>query len=84
MADIIEPLVRLREIVLGHNDGAKEIAWRIPVPYSTLLREINPNDGGAKVGVDRFYHIMRATNDYSPLESLANMCGFALIPKDKA
>ena len=83
MADIIEPLLRLKETLLHHPDGAKEIARSIHVPYSTLLRELNPNDGGAKVGVDRFYYCMKATGDFSPLESLANMCGFTLTLKDK-
>lgn len=76
-----EPLTLIHESVLRQFGGGKPVAKLIHAPYSTLMRELNPNDGGAKLGVDRFYHIMRATNDYGPLASLAGLCGFALTPK---
>lgn len=76
-----EPLALIQGSVLRQSGGGRSVAEQIHAPYSTLMREINPNDGGAKLGVERFYRVMQATNDYSPLASLAGMCGFALAPK---
>ena len=41
--------------------GAKAVAVKIGKPYSTMMREVNPNDKGAKVGADTLMDIVRAT-----------------------
>lgn len=76
-----EPLALIQRSVLRQSGGGQSVAKHIQVPYSTLMREINPDDSGAKLGVERFCRVMQVTNDYSPLASLADMCGFTLTPK---
>ena len=44
--------------------GAKAVAVKIGKPYSTMMREVNPNDKGAKVGADTLMDIVRATRGY--------------------
>lgn len=41
----------LHNLVLDNPTPAKVLAKEIGKPYSTLLREINPYDTGAKLGV---------------------------------
>lgn len=41
-----------QQIVLEGKKQAKDIAEAIGKPYSTLLREFNPFDGQAKLGVE--------------------------------
>ena len=59
--------------------SAKKVAATIGKPYSTLLREINPMDSGAKLGVETFMDIIRATGDATPLERLVQELGFRLL-----
>ena len=58
--------------------SAKKVAATIGKPYSTLLREINPMDSGAKLGVETFMDIIRATGGATPLERLVQELGFRL------
>ena len=66
----------IQEVVLTSKLSPREIAERIGKPYSTLMRECNPNDDCAKVGVETLLLIMEATGDYRPLKALADKCGF--------
>lgn len=68
-------------MVLDSPIPAKALAKEIGKPYSTLLREINPYDGGAKLGVETLLHIMQCTGNTKPLEFMAEQLGFALAPK---
>ncbi len=65
----------IHNLVLENEMPARELAKSIGKPYSTLLREINPYDGGAKLGVETLMQIMRATGDPSPLEFMARDLG---------
>ncbi len=58
--------------------SAKKVAATIGKPYSTLLREINPMDVKAKLGVETFMDIIRVTGDTTPLEQLVQELGFRL------
>ena len=49
-------------------------------PYSTLMREINPYDKGAKLGVETFMAIIETTGDPTPLKLMAYELGYRLIP----
>ena len=49
-------------------------------PYSTLMREINPYDKGAKLGVETFMAIIETTGDTTPLKVMAHELGYELIP----
>lgn len=67
--------------VLDSHIPAKVLAKRIGKPYSTLLREINPYDQGAKLGVETFIEILKVTGDISPVEYIANELGLDIVPK---
>lgn len=60
---------------------AKVIANKIGKPYSTLLREVNPYDEGAKLGVETLLQILKITGDTAPLEYMANELGLELVSK---
>ena len=64
---------------IGHSSNAVKIGK----PYSTMMREVNPNDKGAKVGADTLMDIVRATKDISPLVFMAKELGYRLVPVSK-
>ena len=43
---------------------AKSVAEAVGKPYSTLMREINPYDKGAKLGVETFMGIRDQTQSH--------------------
>ena len=51
----------VHDLVLESGLGAKNIAAAVGKPYSTLLREVNPFDDGAKLGAETLVDIMRVT-----------------------
>ena len=51
----------LHELVLDNPVPAKDLAKSIGKPYSTLLREVNPYDTGAKLGAETLLQIMTQT-----------------------
>lgn len=65
--------------VIEGNVPAKKVAATIGKPYKTLMREINPDDLGAKLGVETFMDIIRATGDATPLKRLVQELGFRLL-----
>ena len=68
----------IKEIQKTVRDGevpAKSVAEAVGKPYSTLMREINPYDKGAKLGVETFMAI-----DTTPLKVMAHELGYELIP----
>lgn len=67
--------------VLENDMPAKALADEIGKPYSTLLREINPYDKGAKLGAETLLDIMHQTQDISPLKYMAELLGYEMIPK---
>lgn len=72
----------LHELVLENRIPAKALAKEIGKPYSTLLREINPYDSGAKLGVETFLQLMKCTNSVAPLEYMAEQMGYTLSQKE--
>ena len=44
------------------------------------MREINPYDKGAKLGVETFMAIIETTGDPTPLKLMADELGYWLIP----
>ena len=58
----------------------KSVAEAVGKPYSTLMREINPYDKGAKLGVETFMAIIETTGDPTPLKLMAHELGYRLIP----
>lgn len=74
----------VHSVVLDSHIPAKALAKEIGKPYSTLLREINPYDTGAKLGVETLFQIMQQTGNFTPLEYMADMLGFKLEPRSDA
>ena len=75
------PLIStVHDLVLESPLGAKAIAQGIGKPYSTLLREVNPYDDGAKLGAETLLKIMKLTGNPGPLKAMANEMGFKLEP----
>lgn len=62
----------VHDLVLESGLGAKNIAAAVGKPYSTLLREVNPFDDGAKLGAETLVDIMRVTGNIQPLEHKPN------------
>lgn len=74
----IEVMRAIQRCVLEDPKTATRIAKEIGKPYSTLLREINPFDKGAKLGVDTLLAIIVATGNTEPLELMAKELGYSL------
>lgn len=70
----------IHNLVLDNPVPAKDLAKAIGKPYSTLLREVNPYDAGAKLGAETLLQIMAQTGDTKPLEYMASKLGFNLSP----
>jgi hypothetical protein len=73
----------IHELVVSGPVPAKAVAEAIGKPYNTLLRELNPEDAGAKVGVELLVPLMRTTGSLEPLHHLAQVMGCALIELPK-
>lgn len=71
----------VHSVVLDSAIPAKALADEIGKPYSTLLREINPYDNGAKLGAETLLEIMQQTRDVSPLRYMADILGYEMVPK---
>jgi hypothetical protein len=57
----------------------KTIAAEVGKPYSTLMRELDPGDRGAKLGVDLLLPLMQACKSISPLCHLAEAMGHRVV-----
>lgn len=68
----------IHNLVLDNPVPAKDLAKAIGKPYSTLLREVNPYDAGAKLGAETLLQIMIQTGDTKPLEYMAGKLGYTL------
>ena len=71
-------LFTVHDLVLESPLGAKAIAQAVGKPYSTLLREVNPYDTGAKLGAETLLHLMKTTGNVSPLKKMASEMGYRL------
>lgn len=72
----------VHDLVLESPLGAKNIAQAVGKPYSTLLREVNPYDAGAKLGAETLMNIMKITGNVSPLMYMASEMGYTLSPSE--
>ncbi len=70
----------VHDLVLESPIGAKAIAQAVGKPYSTLLREVNPYDAGAKLGAETLLSIMKITGNVAPLKQMASEMGYRLEP----
>ena len=69
-----------QNLVLESTMSAHDIAKAVKKPYSTLMREVNPYDAGAKLGAETLLEIMRVTGNITPLEHMAKELGLKVIP----
>lgn len=72
----------MHNVILDSPIPPKLLAKQIDKPYSTLLREVNPYDRGAKLGVETFIDILKATGNTAPIEFIANELGLEVVPKN--
>lgn len=70
----------IQQSILEGRKPAKTVSEEIGKPYSTMLREANPYDTSAKVGVETLLDIMRITGDTRPLQYMATALGMEIIP----
>ena len=73
----------IHAMVVDSAVPVKELARRIGKPYSTLLPEANPYDERAKLGVETFVQLIKATGDISPMEHIARELDLELVPKKR-
>lgn len=71
----------VHSVILDSSIPAKALADEIGKPYSTLLREVNPYDNGAKLGAETLLDIMQQTRNVSPLKYMADLLGYEMVPK---
>ena len=71
----------VHSMILESHIPAKVLAKEIGKPYSTLLREINPYDSGAKLGVETLLQLMQITGNIEPLEYMAEALGYRVESK---
>ena len=73
----------IHNLVQDNPVPAKDLAKAIGKPYSTLMREVNPYDAGAKLGAETLLQIMLQTGDTKPLEYMAGKLGYSLTSNKK-
>ena len=71
-----------QETVFQSSYTASEIAKGIHKPYSTLMRECNPYDTGAKLGAMTLFEIMSFTSNVEPLREMAHLMGYELTRRE--
>lgn len=74
----------IQQSILEGRKPAKSVSEEIDKPYSTMLREANPYDTSAKVGVETLLDIMRITGDPAPLRYMARALGYELTPAQES
>ena len=75
-------LAMFQETLFQSGHTANEIAKGIKKPYSTLMRDCNPNDKGAKLGALTLFEIMSFTKNVEPLREMAHLMGYKLTPHE--
>lgn len=65
----------IREMVEGSGKPLKVLAEEVGKSYPTLMRELNPEDKGAKLGVELLLPLMKACQSVLPVRFLAARMG---------
>lgn len=79
-----EKLLRVcQESLFSGDYSTYEVAERIQRNYHTLLKEFNPNDTKAKLGVATLFTFMKEMRNITPLQYMAHELGYALFPLDQ-
>lgn len=69
----------LLEMIRNSARPIKSIADELGKPYSTLMRELDPEDRRAKLGVEMLLPLMQACGSTAPLRYLAEAMGYRLV-----
>ena len=77
-------LAMFQETLFQSGHTANEIAKGIKKPYSTLMRECNPYDKGAKLGAMTLFEIMSFTKNVEPLREMAHLMGYELTQRENS
>lgn len=67
------------EMVQNCPKPIKVVADDLGKPYSTLMRELDPEDRRAKLGVEMLLPLMQACDSTAPLRVLAESMGYRLV-----
>ena len=67
------------EMVRSGPKPIKEVADSLGKPYSTLMRELDPEDRRAKLGVETLLPLMQICGSTAPLRCLAEAMGHRLV-----
>lgn len=68
-----ELLQVIQTMVLESPLSATELSRKLKKPYSTLMRELNPNDKKAKLGVETLFDLIILCGDDAPLRYMQEM-----------
>ena len=73
----------LQDVVLRDAGGMRNVAFKLGKTQASLLRELNPHDRRAKLGVETLLRLMEVCHDVRPLEYMAGKLGMRLemLPK---
>ena len=71
----------VQEMVKEDPSRVHVLARRCGKSCSTLLREVDPYDAGAKLGADTLLGLMEASGDVRPLIYMAHQMGMELCRK---
>jgi len=69
----------VREMVERSAKPVKALAKEVGKPYPTLMRELNAEDQGAKLGVELLLPLMQACESVMPLRFLASRMGQRVV-----
>ncbi|EKO39094.1 MAG: hypothetical protein B193_2198 [Solidesulfovibrio magneticus str. Maddingley MBC34] len=67
------------DMVRNSDRPVKDIADAVGKPYSTLMRELDPGDVRAKLGVELLLPLMQACDSTAPLRCLAEVLDCRLV-----
>lgn len=69
----------IQEVVIQDPVQVQKLARQIGKNYTTLVREANPYDTGAKLGAETLLKIMEVSMDVRPLAYMAKQFGMKLM-----
>ena len=69
----------IQDVVISDSANVQKIARRVGKKCSTLIREVDPNNQRAKLGVETLMVVMETSHDVRPLVYMAQQMGFELV-----
>ena len=68
----------IQDVVMNDLSGSNKMARSAGKKCSTLIREANPYDSGAKMSADTLLKVMEISRDIRPLAYMAQKMGLEL------